>query len=49
MNTLREAGCYEMTPKPPETIPDKLRGLCPTLSTVASLSWLSLGGSLDVF
>ncbi|MEV5014334.1 hypothetical protein ACIGW1_12475 [Streptomyces sp. NPDC053780] len=49
VNMLRKAGCYGMTPKPPKTSPDKLRELCPTLSTVASLSWLSLEGSLDVF
>lgn len=49
VNMLRKAGCYGMSPKPPKTSPDKLRELCPTLSTVASLSWLSLEGSLDVF
>ncbi|MZE73008.1 hypothetical protein [Streptomyces sp. SID5789] len=49
VNMLRKAGCYGMSPKPPKTSPDKLRDLCPTLSTVASLSWLSLEGSLDVF
>ncbi|MFE0202876.1 hypothetical protein [Streptomyces sp. NPDC058985] len=49
VNMLRNAGCYGMSPKPPRTSPDKLRELCPTLSTVASLSWLSLEGSLDVF
>ncbi|MFG2324887.1 hypothetical protein [Streptomyces sp. NPDC048568] len=49
VNMPRKAGCYGMSPKPPKTSPDKLRELCPTLSTVASLSWLSLEGSLDVF
>ncbi len=49
VNMLRKAGCYGMTPKPPKTSPDKLCELCPTLSTVASLSWLSLEGSPDVF
>ena len=49
VNLLRKAGCYGMSPKPPQTSPDKLRELCPTLSTVASLSWLNLEGSLDVF
>jgi hypothetical protein len=41
VNTVRKLGCYRMGSTPPKTDAAKLRELCPSLSTVASLSWLN--------
>jgi hypothetical protein len=41
VNTVRKLGCYRMSSTPPKTDSAKLRELCPSLSTLASLSWLN--------
>ncbi|WP_399939244.1 hypothetical protein ACGH52_13085 [Streptomyces sp. BBFR25] len=41
VNTVRKLGCYRMSSTPPKTDAAKLRELCPSLSTLASLSWLN--------
>ncbi|PAZ15071.1 hypothetical protein CLM62_15815 [Streptomyces sp. SA15] len=49
VNSIRKLGCYKMGAKQPRSDPAKLRELCPTLSTVASLSWLGFTSSVDTF
>ncbi|MFD7063043.1 hypothetical protein [Streptomyces sp. NPDC059906] len=49
VNTVRKLGCYEMGSTPPKTDVAKLRELCPSLSTVASLSWLNFESKVGSF
>ncbi|MET7319471.1 hypothetical protein [Streptomyces sp. NPDC005549] len=41
VNTVRKLGCYDMGSTPPKTDSAKLRELCPSMSTIASLAWLN--------
>jgi hypothetical protein len=47
VRTLRKLGCYRMSPEPPKTDPAKLRELCPSLGSVASLSWFGFASSVS--
>ncbi|MFA3872556.1 hypothetical protein ABS735_02470 [Streptomyces sp. MMCC 100] len=49
VNTIRKLGCYRMGSTPPKTDSAKLRELCPSLSTVASLSWLNFESNVSSF
>ncbi|MET9354418.1 hypothetical protein ABZY14_15745 [Streptomyces sp. NPDC006617] len=49
VNTIRKLGCYRMSSTPPKTDSAKLRELCPSLSTIASLSWLNFESNISSF
>ncbi|MEU4979402.1 hypothetical protein [Streptomyces sp. NPDC021969] len=49
VNTVRKLGCYRMGSTPPKTDSAELRELCPSLSTLASLSWLNFETSISSF
>ncbi|CAL9449795.1 hypothetical protein [Streptomyces sp. enrichment culture] len=48
VNTVRKLGCYDMGSTPPKTDPAKLRELCPSMSTIASLSWLNFESNVTL-
>lgn len=49
VNTVRRLGCYGMSSAPPNTDSAKLRELCPSLGTVASLAWLNFESNVSSF
>ncbi|MEU7206790.1 hypothetical protein AB0B06_00085 [Streptomyces sp. NPDC044989] len=48
VNTVRKLGCYGMGSTPPKTDSAKLRELCPSLGTVASLAWLNFESNVTL-
>lgn len=48
VNTVRKLGCYGMGSTPPKTDSAKLRELCPSMSTIASLAWLNFESNVTL-
>ncbi|MFJ6914940.1 hypothetical protein ACIQUX_13400 [Streptomyces sp. NPDC101133] len=48
VNTVRKLGCYAMGSTPPKTDPAKLRELCPSMGTIASLAWLNFESNVTL-
>ncbi|MFG3245434.1 hypothetical protein [Streptomyces sp. NPDC048187] len=48
VNTVRKLGCYGMGSAPPKTDAAKLRELCPSMSTIASLAWLDFESNVTL-
>ncbi|MFI7874174.1 MULTISPECIES: hypothetical protein [unclassified Streptomyces] len=48
VRTVRKLGCYDMGSTPPKTDSAKLRELCPSLGTVASLAWLNFESNVTL-
>ncbi|MFE2458275.1 hypothetical protein [Streptomyces sp. NPDC059402] len=48
VNTVRKLGCYGMGSTPPKTDSAKLRELCPSVSTIASLAWLNFESNVTL-
>ncbi|AXL88529.1 hypothetical protein C4J65_09450 [Streptomyces sp. CB09001] len=48
VGTVRKLGCYEMGSPPPKTDSAKLRELCPSMSTIASLAWLNFESNVTL-
>ncbi|MFE0412726.1 hypothetical protein [Streptomyces tendae] len=48
VNTVRKLGCYAMGSTPPKTDSAKLRELCPSMSTIASLAWLNFESNVTL-
>ncbi|MFE5599567.1 hypothetical protein ACFQ8O_10300 [Streptomyces coelicoflavus] len=49
VNAVHKMGCYRMSSAPPKSDPAQLRELCPSLSTLASLSWLNFETTISSF
>ncbi|MFF4468044.1 hypothetical protein ACFYZ3_00650 [Streptomyces sp. NPDC001599] len=47
VSTVRKLGCYDMGSTPPKTDSAKLRELCPSMSTIASLAWLNFESNVS--
>ncbi|MGW5086010.1 hypothetical protein [Streptomyces coelicoflavus] len=48
VGTVRKLGCYDMGSTPPKTDSAKLRELCPSLGTIASLAWLNFESNVTL-
>ncbi|MFC9464699.1 hypothetical protein [Streptomyces coelicoflavus] len=48
VGTVRKLGCYDMGATPPKTDSAKLRELCPSLGTIASLAWLNFESNVTL-
>lgn len=47
VDTVRKLGCYAMGSTPPKTDSAKLRELCPSMGTIASLAWLNFESNVS--